>query len=278
MLKVLLRILGTLVTSNSKYMERLTIVKVGGKVVEEKESLDMLLNQFAQIRGKRILVHGGGRLATTLSEKLGIETKMVDGRRITDEATLEVVTMVYAGLVNKSIVAGLQARGCNSIGLTGADLNVIKARKRPVKEIDYGFVGDVMGVNTSELRLLLEEEVVPVMAPITHDTHGQLLNTNADTIAADLAIELSNYYTVNLFYCFEKKGVLLDANDENSVISELNYTRFKELQEEGVINAGMIPKLDNGFNAMRNGVSQILITNPNQISMARGTRLSLKED
>ncbi len=261
-----------------KFMERLTIVKVGGKVVEEKESLDQLLNHFSQIRGKRILVHGGGRLATTLSEKLGIETKMVDGRRITDEATLEVVTMVYAGLVNKNIVAGLQARGCNSIGLTGADLNVIKARKRPVKEIDYGFVGDIMGVNTSELRLLLNEEVVPVMAPITHDTRGQLLNTNADTIAADLAIELSNYYTVNLFYCFEKKGVLLNADDENSVISELTYNRFKELQFAGVIKEGMIPKLDNGFTAMRNGVNQILITNPNLISMARGTRLSLSED
>jgi acetylglutamate kinase len=259
-------------------MERLTIVKVGGKVVEEKESLDQLLNHFSQIRGKRILVHGGGRLATTLSEKLGIETKMVDGRRITDEATLEVVTMVYAGLVNKNIVAGLQARGCNSIGLTGADLNVIKARKRPVKDIDYGFVGDVMGVNTSELRLLLNEEVVPVMAPITHDTRGQLLNTNADTIAADLAIELSNYYSVNLFYCFEKKGVLMNPDDENSVISELSYNRFKKLQAEGVIKEGMIPKLDNGFTAMRNGVSQILITNPNLISMARGTRLSLTEE
>lgn len=259
-------------------MERLTIVKVGGKVVEEKESLDQLLNHFSQIRGKRILVHGGGRLATTLSEKLGIETKMVDGRRITDEATLEVVTMVYAGLVNKNIVAGLQARGCNSIGLTGADLNVIKAKKRPVKDIDYGFVGDVMGVNTSELRLLLNEEVVPVMAPITHDTHGQLLNTNADTIAADLAIELSNYYTVNLFYCFEKKGVLLNPEDENSVISELSYERFKQYQQDGIIKEGMIPKLDNGFGAMRNGVSQILITNPNQISMARGTRLTLEKD
>ena len=226
----------------------------------------------------RSLVHGGGRLATTLSEKLGIETKMVDGRRITDEATLEVVTMVYAGLVNKNIVAGLQARGCNSIGLTGADLNVIKAKKRPVKDIDYGFVGDILGVNTSELRLLLNEEVVPVMAPITHDTYGQLLNTNADTIAADLAIELSNYYTVNLFYCFEKKGVLSNPNDEDSVISELSYDRFKKLKAEGVIKEGMIPKLDNGFTAMRNGVNQILITNPNLISMARGTRLSLVED
>jgi acetylglutamate kinase len=258
-------------------MERLTIVKVGGKVVEEKESLDLLLNQFAQIRGKRILVHGGGSLATSLAEKLGIQTQIIDGRRITDTATLEIVTMVYAGLVNKNIVAGLQARGCNSIGLTGADLNVIRAVKRPVKDIDYGFVGDIMGVNTSELRMLLNEEVVPVMAPITHDAKGQLLNTNADTIAADLAIELSNYYTVNLFYCFEKKGVLLNPEDENSVISELSFDRFKELQIEGIIKEGMIPKLDNGFSAMKNGVSQVLITNPNLISMARGTRLSLKD-
>lgn len=259
-------------------MERLTIVKVGGKVVEDKESLDQLLSHFTQIRGKRILVHGGGKLATSMAERLGIETKMVEGRRITDEATLEVVTMVYAGLVNKRIVAGLQAKGCNSIGLTGADLDVIRARKRPVSTIDYGYVGDIMGVNTSELRLLLNEEVVPVMAPITHNGYGQLLNTNADTIAADLAIELSNYYTVNLFYCFEKKGVLLNPDDENSVISELSFDRFKELQTTGAIKEGMIPKLDNGFTAMRNGVSQVLITNPNLISMARGTRLSLKED
>jgi acetylglutamate kinase len=259
-------------------MERLTIIKVGGKVVEDKDSLEQLLGQFSQIRGKRILVHGGGRLATSLAEKLGIETQIVDGRRITDEATLEIVTMIYAGLVNKNIVAGLQAKGCNAIGLTGADLNLIRAVKRPVKTIDYGFVGDIMGVNTSELRLLLNEEVVPVIAPITHDCKGQLLNTNADTIAADLAIELSNYYTVNLFYCFEKKGVLLNPDDEDSVISELTYDRFKELQLEGVINEGMIPKLDNGFNAMKNGVSQLLITNPFLISMARGTRLSLKKD
>lgn len=258
-------------------MERLTIVKVGGKVVEDKISLGLLLDQFSQIRGKRILVHGGGNLATSLAEKLGIKTQMVEGRRITDASTLELVTMVYAGLVNKNIVAGLQARGCNSIGLTGADLNVIRAVKRPVKTIDYGFVGDIMGVNTSELRLLLNEEVVPVMAPITHDGRGQLLNTNADTIAADLAIELSNYFTVNLFYCFEKKGVLQNANDENSVISELSFDRFRILQEEGVITEGMIPKLENGFSAMKNGVSQVLITNPNLISMARGTRLSLKD-
>ncbi|MGE5409325.1 MAG: acetylglutamate kinase, partial [Clostridiales bacterium] len=201
-----------------------------------------------------------------------------EGRRITDAATLEVVTMVYAGLVNKCIIAGLQAKGCNSIGLTGADLDMIRAVKRPVKTIDYGFVGDILGVNTSELRILLNEEVVPVVAPITHDGKGQLLNTNADTIAADLAIELSNYYTVNLFYCFEKKGVLLNPEDENSVISELNYDYFKQLQVQGAIKEGMIPKLDNGFGAMRNGVNQVLITNPFMISMARGTRLSLRND
>ena len=155
----------------------------------------------------------------------------------------------------------MQEKGCNAIGLTGADLNVIRAVKRPVKNIDYGYVGDIMGVNTSELRMLLNEEVVPVMAPITHDGKGQLLNTNADTIAADLAIELSNYYTVNLFYCFDKKGVLLNPDDENSVISELNYDRFKELQRKGVINEGMIPKLDNGFSVMINGDSTVLITN-----------------
>ena len=259
-------------------MERLTIIKVGGKVVEDKDSLEQLLAQFSQIRGKRILVHGGGLLATSLAEKLGIETQMVEGRRITDAATLEVVTMVYAGLINKTIVAGLQAKGCNALGLTGADLNVIRAVKRPVKDIDYGLVGDIMGVNTSELRMLLNEEVVLVMAPITHDGKGQLLNTNADTIAADLAIELSNYYTVNLFYCFEKKGVLLNPDDENSVISELSYNRFKQLQLDGAIKEGMIPKLDNGFSAMKNGVNQVLITNPSLISMARGTRLSLKKE
>jgi acetylglutamate kinase len=259
-------------------MERLTIVKVGGKVVEDKDSLEELLKQFSMIRGKRILVHGGGKLATSLAEKLGIETQMVEGRRKTDAATLEVVTMVYAGLVNKNIVAGLQSKGCNSVGLTGADLDMIRAVKRPVKTIDYGFVGDILGVNTSELRILLNEEVVPVVAPITHDGKGQLLNTNADTIAADLAIELSNYYTVNLFYCFEKKGVLLNPEDENSVISELTFDYFKQLQVQGAIKEGMIPKLDNGFGAMRNGVNQVLITNPFMISMARGTRLSLRND
>ena len=240
-------------------MERLTIVKVGGKVVEDKDSLEQLLAQFSMIRGKRILVHGGGLLATNLAEKLGIETQMVEGRRITDAATLEVVTMVYAGLVNKNIVAGLQAKGCNAIGLTGADLNVIRAVKRPVKTIDYGYVGDIMGVNTSELRMLLNEEVVPVMAPITHDGKGQLLNTNADTIAQEIAKAMSEKMEITLVYSFEKKGVLKDIDDEESFIPMINLACFEKMKEEHTIFAGMIPKLDNAFEAIGAGVNKVII-------------------
>ncbi len=254
-------------------MDRITIIKVGGKVVEEPDSLNALLDQFKKISGHKLLVHGGGLTATVISEKLGIETKMEEGRRITDAETLEVVTMVYGGLINKRIVAALQARGMNAVGLTGADLNLITAHKRPVKDIDYGFVGDVDDVNVSELRLLIEENVVPVVAPLTHDRTGQLLNTNADTIAAELATELSNFYKVFLFFCFEKKGVLLNPDDENSVIYDLNLTQFNEYKTEGIISAGMIPKLENGFRAKMKGVQEILITNPENISTGRGTRL-----
>lgn len=254
-------------------MDRLTIIKVGGKVVEEPESLKALLDQFDKISGNKILVHGGGRTATKIAKKLGIETQMVEGRRITDSEMLEVVTMVYGGLVNKRIVAGLQARGCNAIGLTGADLDLIKAQKRPVKDIDYGFVGDVDDVNAAELRLLINENVVPVIAPITHDGKGQLLNTNADTIASELATELSNYFNVYLFYCFEKKGVLSDPSDESSLIYDLDISLFNLYKNEGVIREGMIPKLENGFRAKMKGVKEILITNPENISTGRGTRL-----
>ncbi len=254
-------------------MERLTVVKVGGKVVEEKESLEKLISNFAKIGGYKILVHGGGRSATEIAGRLGVETKMVEGRRITDEAMLEVVTMVYGGLVNKNIVASLQSRNINALGLTGADLNLIEATKRPVKEIDYGFVGDVVRVNTTELRVLLDAGVVPVVAPLTHDTKGNMLNTNADTIASELAIELSNFFDVNLYFCFEKKGVLLNPDDDNSVIPELDYSQFKELQQTGQISEGMIPKLDNSFQAIAKGVKQVLITNPDQIMMGKGTRL-----
>lgn len=254
-------------------MERLSIIKVGGKVVEKKESLEQLLSNFAKIGGYKILVHGGGRSATAMAKKMGIETKMVDGRRITDEAMLEIVTMVYGGLVNKNIIAALQTKDINAIGLTGADLNLIEAVKRPVKKIDYGYVGDVVRVNTKELRLLIDSGVVPVVAPLTHDSKGNLLNTNADTIASELAIELANFFDVNLYFCFEKKGVLLDPDDDNSVIPELDYTTFKKLQENGQINSGMIPKLDNSFQAIAKGVKQVLITNPSQIMIAKGTRL-----
>ncbi|RIH62920.1 acetylglutamate kinase [Mariniphaga sediminis] len=254
-------------------MDRLTIIKVGGKVVENPDSLNALLDQFTRISGNKILVHGGGRTATDIAAKLGIETEMVDGRRITGKEMLDVVTMVYGGLVNKKIVAGLQARGCNAIGLTGADLNLISARKRPVAEIDYGFVGDVIDVNSRELRMMINENVVPVVAPLTHDEKGQLLNTNADTIAAELATELSDYFSVYLFYCFEKTGVLLDPEDNSSVIHELDMQLFLQYQNEGVIHAGMIPKLDNGFRAKRNGVKEVLITNPENMADGRGTRL-----
>jgi acetylglutamate kinase len=255
-------------------MDRLTIIKVGGKVVEEPESLNALLDQFDKISGNKLLVHGGGRTATEMAKRLGIETQMVEGRRITDTNMLEVVTMVYGGLVNKKIVAALQARGMNAIGLTGADLNLIHAHKRPVKDIDYGYVGDVDDVNVSELRLLINENVIPVIAPLTHDGNGQLLNTNADTIASEIATELSNYFNVYLFFCFEKKGVLIDPDDESTVIYDLDLKLFNKYKAEGIISDGMVPKLENGFRAKMKGVKEILITNPENIATGRGTRLT----
>ncbi|HSH19857.1 MAG TPA: acetylglutamate kinase [Draconibacterium sp.] len=254
-------------------MDRLTIIKVGGKVVEDSESLNTLLDQFKKISGYKLLVHGGGTTATEIAEKLGIETNMVEGRRITNSEMLDVVTMVYGGLVNKKVVAGLQARNCNALGLTGADLGLVQAKKREVKDIDYGFVGDVEDVNSRELRLLINENVIPVVAPITHDGKGQLLNTNADTIASEIATELAAYYNVFLFYCFEKKGVLLDPNDESTLIFELDNSLFQQYKAEGIISAGMIPKLDNGFQAKRKGVKEVLITNAQNIITGRGTRL-----
>jgi acetylglutamate kinase len=254
-------------------MDRLTIIKVGGKVVEDAALLNALLDKFIKITGYKILVHGGGNTATEVAAKLGIETQMVDGRRITSQSMLEVVTMVYGGLVNKKVVAQLQARGCNAIGLSGADLNLITAKKRPVEEIDYGYVGDVDDVNSRELRFLLNENVVPVIAPLTHDGKGQLLNTNADTIAAELASELASYFSVYLFFCFDKKGVLLNPDDEGSLLHELGTSEFQHYQNEKVINNGMIPKLENGFRAKKRGVKEVLITNTENMMSGRGTRL-----
>jgi acetylglutamate kinase len=252
-------------------MSRLTIVKVGGKIVEEEASLKQLLNDFSTISGSKILVHGGGRSATAMAARLGIETQMVDGRRITDKATLEVVTMVYAGLVNKNIVAGLQALGCNAAGFTGADMDIIRARKRPVKDIDYGYVGDVSDVNTSELRLLLNEGITPIIAPLTHDGKGSMLNTNADTIASELAVALSSSFSVDLVYCFEKNGVLANPDDDNSVIPYLDKNTYAEYKQTGAIAAGMIPKLDNAFAALNNGVARVLIINANNLTRPAST-------
>lgn len=256
-------------------MQKLTIVKVGGKVVEEPASLHALLDDFSKLAGHKMLVHGGGRSATRLSEQLGIKARMHEGRRITDQATLEVVTMVYAGLVNKNIVAALQARNINALGFSGADLNLIRATKRPVTTIDYGFVGDVTGVQTDVAASLIAQGVVPVVSPITHDGKGQLLNTNADTIAAELAMAMASDFEVHVIYCFEKPGVLLDADDDHSVIDTLDYSQFKEHQLSGVISEGMIPKLDNGFNALKNGVKAVRITNTQGLINNKGTQLTL---
>jgi len=247
-------------------MQKLTIIKVGGKVVEEKESLNQLLNDFAKVSGPKILVHGGGRSATAMAERLGIETKMIDGRRITDAPMLEVVTMVYGGLVNKGVVAGLQALGQNALGLTGADLNIIKSKKREHPTIDYGFVGDIEKVDATAIDNLLKTDAVPVIAPLTHDGKGNMLNTNADTMAASVATAMSQLYKVTLVFCFEKQGVLSDTNDENSVIPHITPELFQKLKNEKVIIEGMIPKLENGFNALDKGVSKIRITNTEGIS------------
>lgn len=254
-------------------MEKLTIVKVGGKIAEEESSLNKLLTDFASISGNKVLVHGGGRSATAIAAKLGIESKMVDGRRITNKAMLDVVTMVYGGLVNKSVVAGLQSKRCNAVGFCGADLDLVRAVKRPVKEIDYGFVGDVVDVNTKELRCLLDLGVTPVIAPLTHDGKGTLLNTNADTMAAEIAIALGKHYRVSLIFCFEKDGVLSNPDDDTSVIYELDSISYMQYKADGTIGAGMIPKIDNSFKALHNGVAEVLITNAANLTKpaARGT-------
>ncbi|MCD8287730.1 MAG: acetylglutamate kinase, partial [Porphyromonadaceae bacterium] len=210
-------------------MEKLTLIKVGGKIVEEPDTLQTFLRNFSTIQGYKVLVHGGGRSATKLAAQLGIPSRMVEGRRITDADTLRVVTMVYGGLVNKNIVAGLQSLGVNALGMTGADLNILLSEKRPVKELDYGFVGDVKAVQGDRLAHLIRGNVVPVLAPLTHDGHGQLLNTNADTIAGETAKALAAYFEVTLVYCFEKKGVLYDENNEESVIPQIDYPMFRRL-------------------------------------------------
>ena len=256
---------------NGQCKPKLALIKVGGKIVEEPASLQRLLSDFAAIESPKVLVHGGGRSATKLAATMGIETQMVNGRRITDAEMLKVVTMVYGGLVNKNIVAGLQAQGINAVGLTGADMNVILSDKRPVKDIDYGFVGDVKQVDGERLTSLLNAGIVPVMAPLTHDGKGHILNTNADTIAGETAKALAPFFDVTLMFCFEKKGVLRDEADDDSVIANINRQQFAELVEQGVIQGGMIPKLENAFQAIDAGVKEVIITAADAIDGRQGT-------
>ncbi len=242
-------------------MEKLFVIKIGGNVIDNDVALQSFLADFASSRAKKILIHGGGKVATKIGEQLGIESKYINGRRITDEATIDLVTMVYGGLVNKQIVAKLQALNCNAIGLTGADANIIPAVKRPVNEIDYGFAGDIKNenINAAVLDVLLQQGLSPVIAPLTHDGKGQILNTNADTIASSLAVALSKNYEVRLIYCFEKKGILENIDNENSVLRLITKAKYRELLESKKMFDGILPKIDNAFAAIDNGVAEVLI-------------------
>lgn len=265
-------------------MEQLTVIKVGGKIVEDAQTLEQFLSDFSNIPGHKVLVHGGGRSATRIAASLGIETRMVGGRRVTDSEMLDVVTMVYGGLVNKKIVAKLQSYELKGLGLTGADMDVMRSHRRePVLvkaeaagtpedvTVDYGFVGDVDSCDGKMLSKLIGEGVVPVMAPLTHDGNGHLLNTNADTIAGETAKALAKYFDVTLVYCFEKPGVLQNPDDDNTVIQHIDGESFKQLVAEGVISGGMIPKIENSLSACKAGVKKVIITRADKIGKAEGT-------
>jgi acetylglutamate kinase len=246
-------------------LETLSVIKIGGNIIDNEASLSSFLKSFASTPGKKILVHGGGKLATKLASQLEIPQQLVDGRRITDADTLKVVTMVYAGYINKNIVARLQSHGCNSIGLCGADGNAIQAHKRNHPNVDYGFVGDIDIINVPLFKNLLSQDISIVMAPITHDKNGQLLNTNADTIAQEIAKGLAAHYDVSLIYSFEKAGVLLDANDNETVIRFLTPGYYSELKDKNLVFAGMLPKLDNAFVALDSGVTKVIIGQADQL-------------
>lgn len=253
-------------------MDKLFVIKIGGNIIDDEKKLHAFLKEFSSIDGRKILIHGGGKLATRMAEQMGITQQLVDGRRITDAETLKIVTMVYAGYVNKNIVAQLQAENCNAMGLCGADGDAILAHKRKHPAIDYGFVGDVDGINSGLLKSLLEQNISIVFAPITHDQRGQLLNTNADTIAQELAKGMSGLYDVQLVYSFEKSGVLLDADDDSTVIPELKPSYYQQLKAKQVIFAGMLPKLDNAFAAIDSGVKKVIIGKAENLKqLLRGT-------
>jgi acetylglutamate kinase len=248
-------------------MEQLFVIKIGGNVIDDEKNLVAFLQNFASINAKKILVHGGGKVASKMGERLGIQSNYINGRRITDEATIDLVTMVYGGLVNKKIVAKLQSLQCDAIGLTGADANIIPAVKRPVKDIDYGFVGDVVKekIAVKNLEVLLANNFTLVIAPLTHDGNGQMLNTNADTVASSLAVALSNSYDVRLIYCFEKNGVLENVQDEDSVITLITKEKYQQLLEDKKLFDGILPKIDNAFAAINSGVKEVLIGHANDL-------------
>jgi len=248
-------------------MEQLFVIKIGGNVIDDEKNLSAFLQNFAAINAKKILVHGGGKIATKIGEQLGIQSNYINGRRITDEATIDLVTMVYGGLVNKKIVAKLQSLHCDAIGLTGADANIIPATKRPVKDIDYGFVGDVMQekIGSKNLEVLLANDFTLVIAPLTHDNNGQMLNTNADTIASSLSVALSKSYDVRLIYCFEKSGVLENIDDDNSVITLITKEKYQQLLAGKKLFDGILPKIDNAFAAINSGVKEVLIGHANDL-------------
>ena len=247
-------------------MDKLQVVKVGGNVIENRKSLNNFLVDFTKIRGAKILVHGGGKEATQMAHKLNIPVQIIEGRRVTDKANLEIISMLYAGKLNKTIVALLQSYNCDSLGLTGADGNSIVAKKRSSKPIDFGFVGDVISVNSALFNLLLNQKITPVCCAVTHDKNGQLLNTNADTIASEIASSMSAYYEVTLSYCFEKKGVLKKLMDEDSIIPSINSNQYEYLKKEGIINEGMLPKIKNCFEALKKGVTKVRIGNSKMIT------------
>lgn len=257
-------------------MDKLYVIKIGGNIIDNADALKQFLENFAKIPAAKILIHGGGKIATQIAAKLGVETQMVEGRRITDQPMLEVVTMVYGGLVNKNIVAQLQAFNCNAIGLTGADAASVCARKRPVKTIDYGWVGDITSVNAAHLSGFINQSLVPIIAPLSFDAQlGSLLNTNADTMASAIAVAMGQHFEVELIYCFEKKGVLSNPDDDESVIDKITPIAYNDYKASGVINKGMIPKLDNAFDALNQGVKKVIICHANQINGLQNAEASI---
>ena len=246
-------------------MEKLIITKIGGKVIDHTEDLNKFLEDFTKIPNKKMLIHGGGNIATQIAQSMGIQPNLIDGRRITDSEMLEVVVMVYAGLVNKKIVSKLQAFGTNALGLSGADANIITAKKREVKDIDYGFVGDIEKINSQQIVYFLNERIVPIIAPLTHDQQGNILNTNADTVAAILATALSQHFQTELFYCIDQPGLLKSLSNPNSIINKITWEKYQKYKLEGTVSEGMIPKMDTAFSALRSGVSRINICHANAL-------------